>query len=341
MARQTLAMPWRTLVLTAGLLSSAPGCGFGLQLAVDDTGTTEMVFDSGLGWTTGGDGGQADDGGGGPGDGGDTSGDGGGGSGDGGGGSGDGGGGSGDGGAVDADGDGWPAGTDCDDSDPSMNLDDRDGDGQSTCDGDCNDSLSSVNDLDADGDGASTCDGDCNDGDPSLNLSDIDGDRVTTCDGDCDDRDSSVAPGEPDTPWDSIDQDCDGADAGTIVTETNTTRVRIIDGYYSYSFIDITGCARVYDVSVYVDISHTYIGDLVVTLQSPSGTDVVLHNRSGGSSDDIVGTYAISGGTLSAAESLSRLVGTNGNGEWALQVGDYAAGDTGYIEQFTLTLACP
>ncbi len=402
-----LATPWPKLALSTLVLLTGPGCGFGLQLAVGDTGTTEMLFDSGSAWTTGGDSGQADgggadgggstgdggsstgDGGGSTGDGGGSTGDGGGSTGDGGGGTGDGGGGTGDGGTVDADGDGWPAGTDCNDSDASLNHDDRDGDGQSTCDGDCNDSvssindldadgdgesscdgdcndadsslnhadadgdgqstcdgdcndsLSSVNDLDSDGDGASTCDGDCNDGDASLNLNDIDGDRVTTCDGDCDDHDASISPDEPDTPWDSIDQDCDGSDAGTVVTETNTTRVRVIDGYYSYSFIDIADCARIYDISVYVDITHTYIGDLVVTLQSPSGTDIVLHNRTGGSSDDITGTYAISGGTLTSAESLSRLVGTNANGEWALQVGDYASGDTGYIERFTLTLACP
>ncbi len=37
------------------------------------------------------------------------------------------------------------------------------------------------------------------------------------------------------------------------------------------------------EVEVYVDITHTYIGDLIVEVTSPEGTTVRLHNRTGGS----------------------------------------------------------
>ncbi len=48
---------------------------------------------------------------------------------------------------------------------------------------------------------------------------------------------------------------------------------------------------RVGNVEVSVDISHTWIGDLLVSLVSPAGTEVPLHNRSGGSSDNLVRTF--------------------------------------------------
>ena len=39
-------------------------------------------------------------------------------------------------------------------------------------------------------------------------------------------------------------------------------------------------------IAVEVDISHSYIGDLRVSLDSPAGTEVVLHGRTGGGTDN-------------------------------------------------------
>ena len=44
-------------------------------------------------------------------------------------------------------------------------------------------------------------------------------------------------------------------------------------------------------ISITVNISHTYIADLLVRLESPAGTIATLHSRSGGSTDDINETY--------------------------------------------------
>jgi subtilisin-like proprotein convertase family protein len=78
--------------------------------------------------------------------------------------------------------------------------------------------------------------------------------------------------------------------------------------------------------NVDVKINHSYIGDLVVKLISPSGKEVALHERSGGSAQNIVGNYPL---TLTPADSLESLVGEPISGEWRLLVVDGASQDTG------------
>ncbi|WP_244444088.1 proprotein convertase P-domain-containing protein [Arenimonas donghaensis] len=79
------------------------------------------------------------------------------------------------------------------------------------------------------------------------------------------------------------------------------------------------------NASVAVDIRHTWIGDLKVDLVAPDGSTYNLHNRSGGSSDNIIGTYTVN----LSSESL--------NGTWKLRVNDNARGDTGYINSWSVT----
>ncbi|MFD0370586.1 M28 family metallopeptidase [Streptomyces sp. NPDC127114] len=79
------------------------------------------------------------------------------------------------------------------------------------------------------------------------------------------------------------------------------------------------------NLSVGVNIVHTYIGDLVVDLVAPDGSVYNLHNRSGGSADNINQTY-----TVNASSEVA-------NGVWSLRVQDKAAVDTGYINSFKLT----
>jgi subtilisin-like proprotein convertase family protein len=89
------------------------------------------------------------------------------------------------------------------------------------------------------------------------------------------------------------------------------------------------------EVEVYVNITHTYIGDLILTLTAPSGTSVTLHNRSGGSADNIVGWYP---GSLTPAEDLAAFAGESMPGTWTLTVSDNAGGDTGTINEWCLNI---
>lgn len=84
-------------------------------------------------------------------------------------------------------------------------------------------------------------------------------------------------------------------------------------------------------VKVDLDLTHTYIGDLVVKLISPRGTPAFLHERNGGSAKNIVKTF-----DLSNAPTLSRFNGESASGNWTLEVTDVAAIDTGILNKWTI-----
>ncbi len=238
---------------------------------------------------------------------------------------------------------------------------DIDGDGNTDCDGDCNDNDASLNLNDDDNDGYSTCDNDCDDDDRFTFPGAAEHESASTCmtdfdeDGygsdapgnginagsDCSDGDSAINPGENDVAWDGIDQDCSGSDAGSTQTSTNNTTNTISDNSTVNSITSISSCPTIYDIEVDVNITHTYIGDLTVTLTGPSGDSATLHNRTGSGTNNLIGTYAISGGTLTASQSLTRFLNVNGNGQWRLTVRDNASADTGRLNSWTVTLGCP
>ena len=87
-------------------------------------------------------------------------------------------------------------------------------------------------------------------------------------------------------------------------------------------------------IAVALDITHTYIGDLRVTLRSPAGTEVVLHSRSGGSTDNLRATYA-----SADVAALQTLADESAKGDWTLQVQDLAARDVGKLNRWSLDIA--
>ncbi|MBP3958514.1 S8 family serine peptidase [Gemmata sp. G18] len=92
-------------------------------------------------------------------------------------------------------------------------------------------------------------------------------------------------------------------------------------------------------VAVSVRLRHTYIGDLVVTVVPPPASDlapVVLHNRAGGSRDDIDMLY-----DESNTPALRAYRGAKCNGKWTVRVEDRAAQDSGTLEQIGVQLFLP
>ncbi|MDT9689745.1 M4 family metallopeptidase [Streptomyces sp. P9(2023)] len=119
-----------------------------------------------------------------------------------------------------------------------------------------------------------------------------------------------------------------GGDPGTGKVFENTADVSIPDnGAAVTSTVNVTGVTGNAPATLKVDVNivHTYRGDLVVDLVAPDGSVYNLHNRSGGSADNLVQTY-----TVNASSEVA-------NGAWKLRVQDTAAIDTGYINSFKLT----
>lgn len=79
--------------------------------------------------------------------------------------------------------------------------------------------------------------------------------------------------------------------------------------------------------SIHVKITHTYIGDLVVTLTHPDKTVVTLINRSGGSMHNIDRTFAV-----------DQFQGKAASGNWILTVKDLARVDIGTLDVVNVTV---
>ena len=109
---------------------------------------------------------------------------------------------------------------------------------------------------------------------------------------------------------------------------TNGTDVAIPDNTTVSSGITISGCSGKASAAstIEVHIVHTYRGDLVVDLITPTGAVVNLLNRSGGSADNVDQTFS---------RDLSAYAA---NGTWTLRVRDAASADTGRINSWTLDL---
>jgi subtilisin family serine protease/subtilisin-like proprotein convertase family protein len=120
-------------------------------------------------------------------------------------------------------------------------------------------------------------------------------------------------------------------------TECNSTNYSIPDNNATgiNSPLNITEDVDITDLRVYVDITHTWIGDLLVRVTSPSGTQVVLHNRSGGSDDNIVGWYDTEL-SVDGPGSLDDFLGESSQGSWTLHIDDNADYDTGTLNEWCL-----
>lgn len=121
------------------------------------------------------------------------------------------------------------------------------------------------------------------------------------------------------------------------------------------------------DVTVYIDITHPWVGDLFIRLESPSGTSVQLLARPGTEPNDgpgfgcqepdVTATFDDNGpdgaaedsclifdgvdGTVTPYEPLSNFDGEAAGGIWTLTVEDYGVGDTGILNEWTLNISGP
>jgi carboxypeptidase D len=120
----------------------------------------------------------------------------------------------------------------------------------------------------------------------------------------------------------------------TLVDSTDVPTA-IKDHLTMTSVLDIATDFEISSATVFVDVTHGYVGDLRIDLVSPSGTPVALHNRTGGSTDDIYGTYGVD---LTPDEPFSRLRGETGAGTWTLRLRDGVTENQGRLDAWSLEL---
>ena len=100
--------------------------------------------------------------------------------------------------------------------------------------------------------------------------------------------------------------------------------------------ITVTRELWITDVAVGVDITHTYIGDLIIELTAPGGTTVRLHNMTEGGTDNILGWYGtdqfpIDQLTVDGPGSLDDFNDHTSLGDWTLWVSDNLGADVGTL----------
>ena len=104
------------------------------------------------------------------------------------------------------------------------------------------------------------------------------------------------------------------------------------------------------DVTLFLDITHTFQADLDIEVTSPSGTTVVLTTDNGGGNDNILTTFADFGSPISSNLNDFSFTQPEGpgtmadfrcelsGGDWSLTVDDDAGGDIGTLNEWCLNI---
>ncbi|GLB48354.1 hypothetical protein Y10_07220 [Neptunitalea sp. Y10] len=144
----------------------------------------------------------------------------------------------------------------------------------------------------------------------------------------------------------------------TCYTYTNNTPLAVPDGAGANqpgtvvsNTVTVADNVTITDVNVTVDVSHTYIEDLVIAVNHPNGDQVLLWGRYCDGEDAFNITFdddgpalATSGctnpqtGTFAPYGSLADFNGLTSPGDWELLAVDYYTGDTGTVNSWTLEI---
>lgn len=134
-------------------------------------------------------------------------------------------------------------------------------------------------------------------------------------------------------------------------SRTNNTAIVIPATGEISSSINITDGRSVLDVNVRINVLHTFVGDLRVTLTGPGGQTITLVNRRGGAGDNFTNSYFDDEATTSILAGTPPYTGsfrpevvlnlfdqTSAAGTWTLTITDLKAGDAGQLLGWTLDL---
>ena len=126
-------------------------------------------------------------------------------------------------------------------------------------------------------------------------------------------------------------------------TFNDSPNMPITDNSVSFDETTITvpGDIDITDINISVEVTHSWLSDLLITVLSPDGTEIELIERACTSDENLDITFDDSGSILECAnptigkfipsKSLSELIGESGNGNWTLRINDNGAEDTGTL----------
>jgi len=104
------------------------------------------------------------------------------------------------------------------------------------------------------------------------------------------------------------------------------------------SVVTVLESGELLGLTIDCDLKHYSIGQLTVTVTDPSGTEVVLHNKTGSTIDDLIGTWPVNL-FVDGPGTLEDFLDGNPQGNWTLKVVDSSLGATGTLNSWTLNLA--
>jgi Zn-dependent metalloprotease/subtilisin-like proprotein convertase family protein len=107
-------------------------------------------------------------------------------------------------------------------------------------------------------------------------------------------------------------------------------------GYYDT--LTISDQLNMQEVDIYVDIDHPHIGDLHFFIRNPQGLRVVLHDRTGGDGDSIVGWYD-DDIMPDGPGAMSIFNGRQMSGNWLFYILDNGPENAGVVNSWTLRIS--
>ena len=127
----------------------------------------------------------------------------------------------------------------------------------------------------------------------------------------------------------------ESAAAGELVKGSAGVEKQIPDGDPTglRSVISIGEAGRLRSIRITVRISHTWIGDLMIVLTGPDGTEAILHERTGGSASNLVTSFS-----SRSHPTLAEFEDTEFQGDWTLTVSDHAVRDIGMLHDWSLEI---
>ncbi|SVD34209.1 uncharacterized protein METZ01_LOCUS387063, partial [marine metagenome] len=124
------------------------------------------------------------------------------------------------------------------------------------------------------------------------------------------------------------------------VSASSSPELAILDYATITDTIQISSGLQIDHVEVDLDLTHTWIGDLTVSLTSPDNTTSILVNRPGGEYNGVL--YAVGGASqddINFTLSSTHNWGETGAGTWTLSVTDHGPLDQGVLDSWTLRLS--